>query len=147
MFAGSHQLTIDDKGRLAIPSRFRQQLADEHGSQVVITMGAERCIELYPAPVFREIVKAITSLPPHGPARVLRQRFIGHAVECEIDKQGRVQLPQLLRAQAGLESQVVLVGNIDRFELWSEAQWNAMWTEGPNSKLGALSEAFQVLDR
>ena len=147
MFAGSYQLTIDDKGRLAIPARLRQQVADSFGLQVVVTMGAERCLEIYPAQVFRDIVKAIMELPPHGPARVLRQRFVGHAVDVDIDKQGRVSLPHLLRTQAGLDGRVVLVGNIDRFELWAEEVWNAMWSEGPGSKLPALAEAFQVLHR
>jgi MraZ protein len=147
VFAGSYQLTIDEKGRLAIPARFRQTIADAFGTQMVITMGPQRCIELYPAPVFKEIVKAITELPPNGPARLLRQRFVGHAVECEIDRQGRVMLPALLRTQAGLDSRVVLVGNIDRFELWSEDVWNAMWSEGPDSKLAELEHAFQVLNR
>lgn len=149
MFAGSYQLTVDDKGRVAIPARLRAQLAEAYGLQVVLTMGAERCIEILPQQVFRDVVKAITALPPHGPAtRVLRQRFIGFASECEVDRQGRVSLPQVLRQQAALGGRVMLVGNIDRFELWDEDAWNAMWTEGaPGSKLGVLQEAYQVLPR
>jgi MraZ protein len=147
VFTGSHQLSIDDKGRLAIPARFRQTIADAYGAQIVVTMGAQRCLELYPAPVFREVVKAITELPANGPARLLRQRFVGHAVECELDKQGRVMVPQLLRQQGALDSRVVLVGNIDRFELWAEDVWNAMWSEGPGSKLADLDTAFQALKR
>jgi len=147
VFAGSHQLTIDEKGRLAIPARYRQQLADTCNSQLVVTMGPEACLEIYPLPEFQEIVGKIMELPPRGPAALLRQRFIGMASECEIDKQGRIQLPQFLRTQARLNGTGVLVGNIDHFELWAEDLWNARWSEGPDSKLGALAEAFQVLNR
>lgn len=147
MFAGSHQLTIDEKGRIAVPARYRQQLAEGCDSQLVVTMGPEPCLEIYPAPQFQDIVKTIMQLPPRGPAALLRQRFIGMASECEIDKQGRVQLPQFLRAQAGLNGTGVLVGNIDHFELWAEDRWNARWSDGPESKLGALAEAFQILNR
>jgi MraZ protein len=146
VFTGSYPLTIDEKGRLAVPARFRAGIVEEFGSQIVITMGPQRCLELLPAPVFREVVKSITDMPS-GKVRLLRQRFIGHAVESEIDKQGRVMLPQVLRAQAGLDGSVVLVGNIDRFELWSESAWNAMWSDGPDSKLAELDQAFQVLNR
>jgi MraZ protein len=149
VFTGSYPLTIDDKGRLAVPARFRAGIVEEFGSQMVVTMGPQRCLELYPAPVFR---KEVEEIQQQGAAhsvqtRVLRQRFIGHAVECEIDKQGRVMLPQVLRTQAGLDGAVVLVGNIDRFELWSESAWNAMWSDGPGSKLAELDQAFQVLNR
>ncbi len=148
VFAGSHQLTIDDKGRLAIPARYRQSLADTCDAQLVVTMGPESCLEIYPAPQFQDIVKSIMELPPRGPAALLRQRFIGLAMECEIDKQGRLQLSQFLRSQAKLNGTGVLVGNIDHFELWAEDLWNARWSsEGPDSKLGALAEAFQVLNR
>jgi MraZ protein len=148
MFAGSHQLTIDDKGRMAIPARYRQSLADSCNSQLVVTMGPEACLEIYPVQQFQQIVDAIMQLPPRGPAALLRQRFIGLALECEIDKQGRLQLSQFLRSQARLNGSAVLVGNIDHFELWAEDLWNARWSsEGPDSKLGALAEAFQVLNR
>ncbi len=147
MFTGSHQLTMDEKGRLAIPARYRQQLADSCNSQLVLTMGPDPCLEIYPAPVFQQIAEAILKLPPRGPAALLRQRFIGMASECEIDKQGRVQLPQFLRGQARLNGSAVLVGNGERFDLWAEDLWNARWSEGPDSKLGVLADAFQVLDR
>jgi MraZ protein len=147
MFAGSHQLTVDDKGRLAVPARFRAQLAETHGLQVVITMGPRTSLEIYPAAVFNSIAEQIQNMEDREAAELLKLAFVGRAVETEIDKQGRVMLPQFLRKQARLESGVVLVGQINRLELWAEEIWDAMFSEGPNSVLPALAAAFKHLKR
>ncbi len=144
MFAGSHLLTIDDKGRLAIPSRFRQQLSDEHGTQLFITRAYNPCIEVYPAPVFRELAEQIQNLDNRAAADKLKEVFIGHAVETEIDKQGRVLLPQILRRHARLETNAVLVGQITRFDIWSEDVWTQRFGEGNADELAA---AFTLLKR
>lgn len=147
MFAGSHPLTVDDKGRLAIPARYRQSLADECQSQLVITMGYESCLEIYPAPEFARIASAIEAMDNREHAELLKRAFVGRAVETEIDKQGRVGLPQILRRLARLDNSVVLVGQINRFELWAEDKWNEMYGEGPNSIVPSLKEAFRTLKR
>lgn len=144
MFAGSHLLTVDDKGRLAIPSRFRQQLADEHGSQVFITRAYNPCIEVYPAPVFRALAEQIQNLDNRAAADKLKEVFIGHAVETEIDKQGRVLLPQILRRHARLEASAVMVGQITRFDIWSEDVWTQRFGEGNAEE---LASAFTLLKR
>ena len=147
MFAGSYSLAIDDKGRIAIPARFRQQLADGPGLQLMITKGADPSLELYPLPVFTEKAAAIQQMTDYRQKRLLSLAWVGRAVETEIDKQGRISLPQILRNEAGLNGSAVLVGQIDRFELWPEERWNAMWREGPDSQLPALSDALQALNR
>lgn len=147
MFAGAHPLTIDDKGRLAIPARFRQSLAEQCASMLVITMGHEACLEIYPAPEFRRIAESIEAMDNREHAELLKRAFVGRAVECEIDKQGRVVLPPLLRRLAHLASDAVLVGQINRFELWSDERWSAMYGEGPDSILPALKDAFRTLKR
>ena len=147
MFLGSHQLTVDEKGRLAIPSRIRSQLADSHGLQVVITMGARTSLEIYPAIEFKNIAEQIQNLEDRDAAELLKLAFVGRAVETEIDKQGRVMLPQFLRKQAQLETGVVLVGQINRLELWAQAIWDEMFNEGPNSVRPALAAAFRHLKR
>src|ERR1700740_853317 len=97
VFAGSHQLSIDDKGRLAIPARFRAQL---DGSNVFITRAHKPCVEIYPAAEFHRLAEQIESFDDRVKADLLKEIFIGHAVETEVDKQGRVLLPQLLRRYA-----------------------------------------------
>ncbi len=141
MFSGSHKLTIDDKGRLAVPARVRAQLAEDYGKQIAVTLGPE-CIELYPAPVFRRIAEAILKIRDR-PKRVQMQRlFVGNAVESELDAQGRVSLPPLLRESRKLGTDVVLVGQIDHFELWPESEWAASNAEAQAS----YADAFAALD-
>src|ERR1041385_2117123 len=118
MFAGSHQLSIDDKGRLAIPSRFRAQL---DGANVFITRAHKPCLEVYPAAEFHRLAEQIEGLEDRRHADLLKEIFIGHAVETEVDKQGRVLLPQLLRRNASLDGTVMVVGQIKRFDVWSES--------------------------
>lgn len=144
MFAGSHLLTIDDKGRLAIPARFRQQLSDKYGLQVFITRAYQPCIEIYPASVFREVAEQIQNLEDRGAADKLKEVFIGHAVETEMDKQGRVLLPQLLRRFARLDGSAVLVGQINRFDIWAEDVWTEKFGE---DRAEDLASAFALLKR
>jgi len=146
MFAGAHHSTVDDKGRIAIPARFRAQLA-VHGSQIVITMGPRASLEIYPAAVFNSIAEQIQNLEDREAAELLKLAFVGRAVETEIDKQGRVMLPQFLRKQAKLETGAVLVGQINRLELFAEEIWDTMFGTGPESVLPALSAAFKHLKR
>lgn len=141
MFAGSHKLTIDDKGRLAIPARVRAQLAEEFGKQIAITLGPE-CVEIYPSAVFRRIAEAIPKIPDRA-KRVLMQRlFVGYAVEMELDGQGRVGVPTILRDLKQLGGDVVLVGQIDHFELWAEPQWTASTSEAQ----AGYAEAYAALN-
>ena len=144
MFAGSYPLTVDDKGRLAIPARFRQQLADS-GAPLYITRSYQPCIELYPAAEFRRVADQIEGLADRGSADLLTQIFIGNAVETEVDKQGRVLLPQLLRKQARLDGSAVLVGQIKRFDVWSEDLWHQRFGDGPAT--ADLAAAFALLKR
>ena len=147
MFAGAHHSTVDDKGRIAIPARFRAQLVDTYGLQIVITMGPRASLEIYPVAVFNSIAEQIQNLEDREAAELLKLAFVGRAVETEIDKQGRVMLPQFLRKQARLETGAVLVGQINRLELFAEEIWDTMFGTGPESVLPALSAAFKHLKR
>jgi division/cell wall cluster transcriptional repressor MraZ len=89
MFAGSHLLTVDDKGRLAIPARFRAQLLEKYGPQVYITRSYQACVEIYPASEFRAVVEQIDQMADRRKADLATRAFIGHAEETEIDRQGR----------------------------------------------------------
>lgn len=147
MFAGSHQLTIDDKGRVAIPARFRQQLVDGSGRQLVVTKGPDPCLEIYPAVEFREITQRIEEMEDRDDAELLKLVFVGLATEVEIDKQGRIPLSAMLREQAHIDGAVILSGQINRMNLWNEARWKEMFGEGPNSIQPALKGAFRNLRR
>lgn len=146
MFSGSHQLTIDEKGRVAIPARYRQELADSCGSQLVVTRGPNPCLELYPAPEFQRLAEEIQNMEDRDTAEVLKGVFIGFACETEIDKQGRVLLPPMLRRYARFNGSAVLMGQIRRFDLWPEDLWNERFGEA--SALGErVTDAFRALKR
>ncbi len=146
MFAGSHQLSVDDKGRIAIPARFRVALAELCDSQLVITRGPNPCLEIYPLPEFERIVRDIQQMEDRAIAESLKQVFVGFAVETEIDKAGRVLLSPMLRKYVPLEGAAVLMGQDTRFDLWSQAQWDARFGEGSNLQ-ASLADAFRTLRR
>jgi MraZ protein len=144
MFAGSHLLTVDDKGRLAIPARFRQQLADKFGLQVYLTRSYQPCVEIYPLATFHDVVRQIDEMADRKAADLATRAFIGHAEEIEIDKQGRVLLPQLLRKMAHLDSKAVAVGQNKRIEIWSEDVWTEKFSA---AQADELADAFAMLKR
>ncbi len=124
MFLGHYTYTLDSKGRLTIPSRFRDELA----GAVVITRGLDRCLALYPMEIWAELAQKVNSLPITSPqGRALRRLFFADAVDVEPDRQGRVLIPERLRAYAHLETsnEAVVVG-LDRFmEIWEPGQWES----------------------
>ena len=122
MFLGQYFYTLDTKGRLIIPSRYREHLQGEF----VITRGLDHCITLYPNNVWDEIASKVTALPITDPrGRALRRIFFSDATKVELDRQGRILIPDRLREIAGLTTgtEVAIVG-LDRFiELWDPDEW------------------------
>ena len=126
MYRGANLLTVDAKGRVAMPARYRQSLLDVCGGQLVITANFQRCLLLYPMPTWLELERKLLVLPDvHAQSAGLKRLLVGHATEVEMDKQGRMLLPPVLRDYAQLSREAMLVGRIDSFELWDEAAWNA----------------------
>ena len=146
VFAGSHQLSIDDKGRLAVPARFRQPLVDSCGAQLIITIGPNPCIEIYPAPEFQRIVRDIQAMDDRSVAEKLKQVFVGFAVETTMDSQGRLLLPPMLRKRARLDGSAVLMGQDSRFDVWATDVWEQRFGEG-SDLLASLEDAFRTLKR
>ncbi len=136
MFRGVTALNLDAKGRMAIPTRHREQLQECCASQLVITVDADRCLLLYPAPEWSEIEAKLEALPSFNKAaRTLQRLYIGHAHEVEMDGQGRILLPPELRKFANLGKRVALVGQGKKFELWDEETWNGkreVWLDEVN---------------
>ena len=127
MFRGVNNLNLDAKGRLAVPTRYRERIADISAGQMVVTIDTdERCLLLYPLPVWEEIERKLDALPSFNKqARRVQRLLIGHETEVDMDAQGRLLLPPPLRSFAGLERQAVLIGQGKKFELWDEGTWNA----------------------
>jgi MraZ protein len=126
LFRGVSSLNLDAKGRIAIPTRYRDQLVAVCASELVITVDKDHCLLIYPKPIWLEIEEKLKALPSFNEAaRNLQRLYIGNAHEIEMDGQGRILLPQELRRFAGLEKKVALVGQINKFELWDEETWHA----------------------
>jgi len=123
MFLGQFSYTLDSKGRLTIPSRFREGLLTE----VVVTRGMDRCLVVYPIDAWKEISEKVTSLSiTDSRARSLRRQLFADAINLELDRQGRILIPDRLREYAGMDlsSGVVIVGLESFIELWDPERWN-----------------------
>lgn len=125
MFRGLNAVAVDDKGRLSIPIRYRDLISDDANGLLVVTIDTEdRCLLLYPYPQWEQIEKKLESLPSYDAAsRRIQRLLIGHATEMEMDRNGRILIPALLREYAGLGQMVMLVGQGKKFEIWGETQW------------------------
>ena len=126
MFRGEYSLSLDAKGRLAVPSRYRERLVEECGGKLIVTISLlERCLVVYPYPRWQRIEDELKDLPAlDQQAQAINHLLIGHAVDCDMDSNGRLLLSQVLRKFAGLDKHVMMVGQVDKFEVWDEASWN-----------------------
>ncbi len=130
MFRGLATVTLDSKGRMAIPTRYRESLLRHGDGQMVITVDRDHCLLLYTLPDWEEIERKLVKLPSFNKqARRMQRLLIGHATECEMDGNGRILLPPPLRQFAGLDKTVVLIGQGNKFEVWAEEAWNARRSE------------------
>jgi MraZ protein len=125
MFRGATKVTLDEKGRMVMPTRYREQLVERAQGRVVVTVDSrDRCLLIYPLPEWELIEAKLTSLPTlNVEARRLTRLMIGHAVDFELDGHGRILLPPELREFAGLQRQGMLIGQGRKFELWSDSTW------------------------
>jgi MraZ protein len=121
VFLGEYEHNMDDKGRLAIPSRFREALGDG----LVVTRGFDRCLMCFPKPTFEQLATQVSSLSlGQEDARQMRRLIFSGATDAALDKQGRILIPQNLRVYANLGDQVVVAGLNTHFEIWSTERWN-----------------------
>ena len=121
MFIGEYNHNLDDKGRLAIPAKFRAILK----KGAVVTKGLDNCLFLYSKEQFEEIAKKIASLPlSQSRARAFARHMIAGAMDLEFDNQGRITLPEYLRKFSGLNKKVIVAGLYNHLEIWDENAWN-----------------------
>lgn len=119
MFMGEYDHSIDSKGRIIIPSKFREDLGDEF----VITLGLDGCLFVYPKDEWQTFSEGLLKLPGTKEARQLQRYFLARAAACEADKQGRILIPVKLRESAGLDKDIVFVGVLNKIEIWSKERW------------------------
>src|SRR5487761_1900355 len=150
MFRGANKLTLDAKGRMVMPTRYRERLQEICGGNLVVTVDKDRCLLIYPLPDWEEIERKLMRLPTLNPqARRLQRLMVGHATEIDLDGHGRVLLPPKLREFGMLTRDAMLIGQGQRFELWDEARWDARrdeWLAGdePAGDLPAELESLTL---
>jgi MraZ protein len=131
VFRGEYSLSLDAKGRLAIPSRYRDRLVDTCGGKLIVTISLlERCLVVYPYPRWQGIEDKLKDLPAlDQKAQTIVHLVIGHAVDSDMDSQGRILVTQPLREFAALDKRIMMVGLVDKFELWDENAWSGRCEE------------------
>lgn len=144
-FLGTYEHTLDDKGRLSIPSRFREVLSENQlPERLVITQGLDACLFGYSLDEWKKFEEKIISRPMNkGDDRYFIRRLFAGAVDCQLDKQGRIMLPTALRRYAGLNREAMVVGVSSRIEIWSPERWNLYLEKGKS--LEDIAEQIQDL--
>ena len=132
MFIGEYSHSIDAKGRLILPSRFREDI----GEKCIVAKGYDGCLNIYTNDEWQSFVDGLTKLSPHNPdARRVLRMFASGATACEPDKQGRIVIPPNLREYGGMteeKTEVVVVGSFSKIEVWTQERWTA-YNEGEDS--------------
>ena len=139
MFLGEYLHSMDNKGRLAIPARFRSKI--ERGA--VLTRGIDACLYVYPMETWEQKARELDAaiIDPRQ-RRLIERRFFGMALEVELDSQGRIVIPVRFRQYASLGSEAMVIGTRDRFEVWSTANWQAYTDEMATEDLRGLPLPF-----
>jgi MraZ protein len=150
VFCGLSALNLDDKGRLAVPSRYREQLNTISNNQLILTLNPlDRCLWLYPFPEWAVVDSKLQTLPDFDKQSYrTKQMMRAYAAECELDNQGRIRIPEMLREFAGLKKRVVFLGQGNKFEIWDEAVWNREreeWLQQLDEKPSEPSELLRSL--
>lgn len=142
MFMGEFQHNIDLKGRIIVPSKFREGLGDNF----VVTRGLDKCLFAYPMDEWKVLEEKLKKLPlTKKDARAFTRFFFSGAVECEVDKQGRINIPQPLRNYAELDKECVVIGVSNRIEFWAEAKWDDYFQDSEDS-FAEISENLMDFD-
>lgn len=142
MFMGEFQHNIDTKGRIIVPAKFREGLGDNF----VVTRGLDKCLFAYPMDEWKLLEEKLKKLPlTKKDARAFTRFFFSGAVECEVDKQGRINIPQPLRNYAVLDKECVVIGVSNRIEFWSNENWENYFNDSEES-FGEIAENLMDFD-
>lgn len=144
LFSGEFRNTLDDKGRISLPARLRSEVA---GSTIVMTQGIDRCLWLFPTETWAEFSTKLTDSVSvfHARTRLVQRRIVAPAQDIEIDKAGRIMIPQSLREFAGLTKDCVILGINRYMEVWDAEQYRLYWQENESDFQAAAEELGTIL--
>ncbi|PIS39711.1 MAG: cell division/cell wall cluster transcriptional repressor MraZ [Candidatus Nealsonbacteria bacterium CG08_land_8_20_14_0_20_38_20] len=141
MFIGEYTYLIDEKKRLAIPAKFRKEL----GGKAVVTRGIDNCLVIYPLPEWKKLAKKLESLPSSRlDSRVFVRIMLSGAVDVELDKLGRILVPDYLKNYASLKKNVSILGLSNRIEIWDEEKWQE-YKKKTETEVGDIAERLKEL--
>ncbi|MBU4299446.1 division/cell wall cluster transcriptional repressor MraZ [Patescibacteria group bacterium] len=141
MFIGEYTYLIDEKKRLAIPAKFRKEL----GVKAVVTRGIDNCLVIYPLPEWKKLAKKLESLPSsRSDSRVFVRIMLSGAVDVELDKLGRILVPDYLKNYASLKKNVSILGLSNRIEVWDEEKWQG-YKKKTETEVGDIAERLKEL--
>ena len=145
-FSGKHYKTLDGKGRFIVPARFREILSSNHSSQLIITNEVlDKCLCAYTITDWQALMERVNNLPQTKEAvKYFKRRVMGSAVECELDRQGRLLIAPSLRTDAGLNGEVVILGLGDKIEIWDKQAFEGV-ADPDKIDREAFKEAFDTL--
>jgi MraZ protein len=141
VFIGEYSHNLDEKGRLAVPKKFRADLS----KGAVVTRGLDNCLFLYTKIEWKKLADKLATLPfSQAKARAFARLMLAGAMDVGVDKQGRVMLPEYLRSFAGLKKQVVVAGLYNRLELWDQKNWEAYKTKSEKESENIAEDMFEL---
>ncbi len=140
MFMGEYHHTIDEKGRLTIPSKVREDL----GVSFILTRGLDGCLFIYPKKEWESVIEKYKELPNTKEARNFMRFFLSGASVCELDKQGRINISDPLQKYAGLEKDCIIIGVNDRLEIWSKDRFETFVEENEEKFSDMADHLFSV---
>lgn len=136
MFRGSFEHSVDAKGRVSMPSKFRDIIADRYEGKLLLAMDFDKCLTVYPLEEWEKLEEKIRALPTMKPeVKDFMRFFFSSATECELDRQGRILIPPTHRASAGIAKNVLLVGIMNKIEIWDAKAWEARHSQN-GDKIG-----------
>jgi len=149
MFRGTSAITLDSKNRITIPTKYREELfADCQGKMICTVDIQQACLLLYPLPEWEEIELSLAGLSStHPQERLFKQIILGNASDCDMDKNGRLLINGPLRNHANLEKNIMLVGQLNKFEIWHESAWQTQMQQGISQiQSGEIELTERLLD-
>ena len=139
MFVGKYYNSIDSKSRVIVPAKFREEL----GSKCVIAKALDECLTIYTCDEWQKFVDKLDALPTSNPkSRKVKRHYFSSAAECDVDKQGRITIPQELKIYAGIEKELITVGSNKTIEIWSKE----FWEEQLDPDTGELMDASEAAE-
>lgn len=148
-FRGINNISVDAKGRMAMPACHRERLLESCGGRLIVTVDPDHCLLVYPLPEWEIIEAKLVALSSFNVAsRRIQRLLVGHATELEMDAQGRILLPAMLREYAGLSKKAVLIGQGKKFEIWDDETWKKNkdeWVEAAGADVGEMPDALKEL--